>query len=95
MLKELAVFLGITLEQSTTKHAQSIGTLERTNASLKKAFKVEAGERTAMCHKYVNIAVPIHHTSYNTNIGCEQSRVFHGGVSYNVPDMEISIRLQK
>ena len=87
--------LVITLEQSTTKSAQSIGTLERTHASLKKAFSVEAGERTAMCHKYVNIAVQIHHTSYNTNIGCEHSRVFYECVSHNVPDMEMGIRSQK
>ena len=36
VIKEVAEVLGITLQHATTKHAQTIGMLERTHASLKK-----------------------------------------------------------
>ena len=57
VIKELAEVLGITLKHATTKHAQTIGMLERRHASLKKTLKIETGERRSMWHKYVNIAV--------------------------------------
>ena len=43
---------------------------------------------------YVNIAVLNYNTSYHTSIGCEPSRVFHGGVRYNVLDLKMGIRPQ-
>ena len=95
VIKEVAEVLGITLQQATTKHAQTIGMLERRHASLRKTLKIEIGERRSMWHKYVNIAVLNYNTSYHTSIGCEPSRVFHGRVPYNVPELKISIRTQK
>ena len=38
VIKEVAEVLGITLQHATTKHAQTIGMLERKHASLKKAL---------------------------------------------------------
>ena len=69
-IKEVAGILGITLKDATTKHAQTIGLLERSHASMKQAFKIETGERRSLWHKYVNIAVLNYNTSYHTNIGC-------------------------
>ena len=43
--KQTADAQRIILEKATTKHAETIGMLERTNASLKKALKFETGER--------------------------------------------------
>ena len=40
VIKEVAEFLGITLQHATTKHAQTIGMLELTHASLKKNLEV-------------------------------------------------------
>ena len=57
VIKEVAEVLGITLQHATTKHAQTIGMLERTRASLKKTLKIETGEKRSMWHKYANIAV--------------------------------------
>ena len=57
VIKEVAEVLGITLQHATTKHAKTIGMLERTHASLKKTLKIETGERRSMWHKFVNIAV--------------------------------------
>ena len=95
VIKEVTEVLGITLQQVTTKHAQTIGLLERTHASLKKTLKVETGERRSMWHKYVNLAVLNYNTSYHTSIGCEPSGVFHGRVPYNVLDLKMAIRPQK
>ena len=87
VIKEVAEVLAITLQQATTKHAQTMRMLERLHASLKKTLKIETGERRSMWHEYVNIAVLNYNTSYHTSIGCEPNRVFHGRVPYNVPDL--------
>ena len=82
VIKEVAGILGITLKHATTKHAQTIGLLERSRASFKQALKIERGERRSLWHKYIYIAVLNYNTSYHTNIGCEPSRVFHGRIPY-------------
>ena len=95
VIKEVAGVLGVTLKHTTTKHAQTIGLLERSHASIKKALKIETGERRSLWHKYVNIAVLNYNTSYHTSIGCEPSRVFHGRVPYNILDLKLGIRPQR
>ena len=45
VLKEVAGVPGITLKHATTRHAQTIGLLERSHASIKKASKIELGDR--------------------------------------------------
>ena len=79
---ELAGVLDITPKHATTKHAQTFGLLERSHASIKQALKIEKGERRSLWHKYVSIAVHNYDTSYNTSIGCEPSRIFHGRNPY-------------
>ena len=95
VIKEVAGVLGITLKHATTKHAQTIGLLERSHASIKQALKIETGERRSLWHKYVDIAVLKYNTSYHTSIGCETSRVFHGRIHYNILDIKLGIRPQK
>ena len=94
VIKEVAGVLGITLKHATTKHAQTIGLLERSHASLKQALKIEAGERRSLWHKYVSIAVLNYKTSYHASIGCEPSRVSHGRIPYNILDLKMDIRPQ-
>ena len=86
---------GITLKHATTKHAQTIGLLERSHASIKQALKIETGKRRSLWHRYVNIAVLNYNTSYHTSIGCELSRVFHGRIPYNVLDIKLGNRPQQ
>ena len=50
VIKEVAGVLGITLKHATTKHAQTIGLLERSHASIKQALKIETGERRSLWH---------------------------------------------
>ena len=95
VIEEVAGVLGITLKHATTEHAQTIGLLERSHASVKQALKIETGERRSLWHKYVNIAVLDYNTSYHTSIGCGPSRVFHGRISDNVLDLKLGIRPQQ
>ena len=95
VIKEVAGVLGVTLKHATTKHAQTIGLFERSHASIKKALKIETGERRSLWHKYINIAVLNYNTSYHTSIGCEPNRVFHGRIPYNILDLKLGIRPQQ
>ena len=95
VIKEVAGVLAITLKHATTKHAQTIGLLERSHASIKQALKVETGGRRSLWHEYVSIEVLNYNTSYHASIGCEPSRVFHRRISYNVLDLKMGIRLQE
>ena len=95
VIKEVTGVLGITLNHATTKHAQTVGLLERSLASIKQALKIETGERRSLWHKYVSIAVLNCNTSYHASIGCEPSRVFHGRIPYIILDLKMGIRPQK
>ena len=95
VIKKVAGVLGNTTKHATTKHAQSIGLLERSHASIKQALKIETGERRSLWHKYVNNALLNYNTSYHTSSGCEPSRVFHGRIPYNASDLKLGIRPQQ
>ena len=95
VFEEVAGALGFTLKHATTKHAQTIGLLEQSHASIKHALKIETGERRSLWQKYLNIAVLNYNTSYHTSIGCEPSRVFHSRISYNVLDLKMGISPQQ
>ena len=75
---------GITLEHDKTNYPQTIGMLERSDASIKQALKINTSKRRSLWHKYVSIAVHEYNTSYHASIGCEPSRVSHGRIAYNV-----------
>ena len=51
VIKEVAGVLGTTLKHATTKHAQTIGLLERSHASIKQTLKIKTGERRSLWHK--------------------------------------------
>ena len=95
VFKEVAGVIGITLKHATTNHAQTIGLLEQSHASIKQTLKIETGERRSLWHKYVIIAVLNYNTSYHTSIKCEPSRVFHGRIAYNILDLKLGIRPQQ
>ena len=95
VIKEVAGVLGITLKHATTKHAQTIGLLERSRASIKQALKIGTGERRSLWHNYIKNSVLNFITSYHTSIGCKPSRVFHGRVPYNVLDSKWGNRPQQ
>ena len=91
VIKEVTGVLGNILKHATTKHAQTIGLLERSHASIKQALKIETGERRSLWHKYVSIAVFICKTTNHASIGCEPSRENHGRIPYNVLVIKMGI----
>ena len=95
VIKEVAGVLGITLKHATTKHAQTIGILERSHASIRQSLKIETGERRSLWHKYVSIAILTFNTFYHASIGCKLSRVLHGHIPYNIIDLKMRIRPRK
>ena len=55
VVNQIAQTLDIRISHASTKHAQTIGILERTHASLKTSLKISTGERRSMWHKYVQL----------------------------------------
>ena len=92
VIKEVAGVLGITLKHATTRHAQKIGLLERSHASIKQSLNIETGERRSLWHKDISIVVLNYSTSYHSSSSCEQSRVFYARIPYNILDLEMGIR---
>ena len=88
---EKAESLRITIKCATTKHPQTIGKLERAQASLKTNFKMASVEYRRQWHEYLPLAVLKFNTTYASGIGCEPSKVFLGRIPYNVLDHELGI----
>ena len=95
VIKEVAGVLRITLKHATTKHAQTIGLLERSHASIRQTLKMEAGERRSLWRRYVSLAVLNYNTAYHASIGCEPSRVIQDAIFIIFLDLKMSIRPQK
>ena len=71
--------LGITFCHATTKHAQTIGVFERTDAMIKISLTVSLGEFGKQWHKNLPLAILNYHTNYQTSIGCEPTEYFPDG----------------
>ena len=84
--------LGINLKHATTKHAQTIGVLERAHATIKTSLKVASVEYRKQWLKYLPIAILNYHTTYHSSINCEPSRVFHGRVPHIILDHKLGLR---
>ena len=93
VIHEVAEILGIKLIHATTKHAQTIGVLERAHATIKTSLKMASGEYRKQWHKYLPIAILNYNTTYHSSIDCEPSRVIHGTVPYNLLDHKLGLRV--
>ena len=91
VIHEVAEILGINLKHATTKHAQTIGVLERAHATIKTSLKMASGEYRKQWHKYLPIAFLNYNTTYHSSIDCEPSRVFHGRVTHNILDHKLGL----
>ena len=89
VIHEVAEILGIIFEHATTKHAQTIGVLERAHARNKTSLKVASGEYRKQWHKYSRIPILNYNTTYHSSIDCEPSRVFRGRVAHNFLDHKL------
>ena len=86
---EVTAVLGAELKHATMKHAQTIGLLERTHASVKTQLKAAIGDFRQNWHKFLPLAVLNHNTTYHASLGCEPSRVFHGRIPHNILDYKL------
>ena len=89
----MAKNLGINLRHATTKHAQTIGVLERAHTTINTSLKLPSGGYWKQRHKYLPIAILTYNTTYNSRIDCETSRVFHGRVPHSILDHKLGERL--
>ena len=80
------------MKHATTKHAQTIGVLERAHATIKTSLKMASGEYRKQWHKYLPIAIVNYNTTYHSSIDCDSSRVFHGRVPHNLLDHKLGLR---
>ena len=87
--KWVAAVLNIELKHATTKHAQTIGLLERTHASVKSHLKEATGEFRKTRHKFLPLTVLNHNTTYHATLGCEPTRVFHGRIPHKILDFKL------
>ena len=92
VIHEVAEILGFNLKHATTKHAQTIGVLERAHATIKTSLKMASGEYRKQWHNYLPIAILNYNTTYHSSIDCEPSRVFHGRKPHNILDHKIGLR---
>ena len=84
VIHEVAEILGINLKHAATKHAQTIGVLERAHATINTFLKMASGEYRKQWHKYLPIAILNYNTTYHSSNDCEPSRVLHGRVPHNI-----------
>ena len=91
---QIVQMVDLRISHASTKCAQTIGTLERTHASLKTSLKVSTGERRSIRHNVVQIAVMNYNTIYHARLGCEPTTVLHP-VQYRGHQSWIKTRLEK
>ena len=87
--REVAAVLGVEVKHALTKHAQTIGMLESTHATVKKHLKAATGEFRNNLHKFLPLAFLNHNTTYHASLGCEPTRVFHGTIPHNTLDYKL------
>ena len=87
--REVAAVLGVEVKHASTKHAQTIGMLERTHATVKAHLRAATGEFCNNWHKFLPLAVLNHNTTYHASLGCEPTRVFHGRIPHNILDYKL------
>ena len=92
VVNQIAQTLNIRISHASTKHAHTIGILEKTHPTLKNSLKISTGERCSMWHKYVQIAVMNYNTSYHESLGCEPTTVFYGRIPYYILDIKFGLK---
>ena len=90
LLSELAKMLEIRINLATLKHAQTIGLLERSHGPLKRYLRIYENQVKHDWHKFVDLAVFQHNTSFHIVPGCPPSLIFHGRIPINPIDLRFN-----
>ena len=88
VMTELSRLLEIKLEYATVKHPQTVGSVERSHASLKQYLGIYENKIKRDWHQYVDLAVFVHNTAYHASIGCTPTFLFHG----RQPNSQLDLR---
>ena len=91
VMTELSRLLEIKLEYATVKHPQTVGSVERSHASLKQYLGIYENKSKRDWHQYVDPAVFVHNTAYHALIGCTPTFLFHG----RQPHSQLDLRFDK
>ena len=89
VIHEVAAILGLNLKHATTKHAQTVGVLERAHATIKTSLETASGQYRKQWHKDLPVVILNYNTTYNSSTDCEPSRVFHGRVPHKILDHKL------
>ena len=73
VIHEVTEILGINLKHATTKHAQTIGELERAHATIKTSLKMASSEYWKQWHRYLPIGILNYNATHHSNKNCEPS----------------------
>jgi hypothetical protein len=91
MMAELCKLLEIQIDHATLKHAQTIGALERSHASIKHFLKIHNDNKEPRgSHSLVEMAAFVHNTTFQTSIGCTPTLLFHGREPVKPLDMRFA-----
>ena len=80
VIHEIADVLGIRHRQAITKHRQTIGVLERTEATMKTSLKMSSEEFRKQWHQYLPLPLLSYNTTFYASKGCEPIQIFHGKI---------------
>ena len=89
---EVAAVLGIELKHATMKHAQTIGLLERTHASVKTHLKAATGEFRNNWHKYLpwQSLITTQHTTHHSVVNLHESSMVEFHTIYSIINLDIT-----
>ena len=93
VMTELSRLLEIKLEYATVKHPQTVGSVERSHASLKQYLGIYENKIKRDWHQYVDLAVFVHNTAYHASIGCTPTFLFHGRQPHSQLDLRFDNKL--
>ena len=79
---------GTKIAHASVKHPQTVGMVERSHQRLKQILKINISADSPQWHKYVNMAVMAHNTTYHQAIRCTPTEIFHGRVPFNALDVK-------
>ena len=92
IMTELSKLLEITMQYATVKHPQTVGSVERTHASLKQYLGIYENRLKKDWHTYVDLAAFVHNTSYHVSIGCTPTYLFHGREPVKPLDVRFNLK---
>ena len=92
IMTELSKLLEIPMQYATVKHPETVGSVERTHASLKQYLGIYENRLKKDWHTYVNLAAFVHNTPYHVSVGCTPTYLFHGREPVEPLDVRFNLK---